>query len=491
MNGEIPAPVMTPQLTEPYPVELRDRVVRGLERVKAQQAERIKGLGLPAGTPELVEEEEMNEPFYLVDLEAVYELHQRWRAALPCVEPYYAVKCNPNAAVLELLNRLGTGFDCASSDEIDRVAAMGVGAERIVFANPCKMSSQIEHARTRGVRRMTFDNADELVKVAQHYPGAEMILRIVTDDSHSLCRFSSKFGAPLRTVPGILAAAAKLGVSVVGVSFHVGSGCADAAAFAAAARDALAVFAMGKDYGFEMSVLDIGGGFQGVDKAEPPLELVAAHLLPVLAQFPPGTRFIAEPGRYFVARSHTLVANIHSRRLLTDDATGRVLEALYYINDGVYHSFNCIFFDHQHPFPLTLLVPGTPDAAARPLVPSTVFGPTCDSLDCICKDIPMPLLSVGEWLFFRDMGAYTSAAMTRFNGFPGAVTTLYTWGNTFLDDALAAVATAVPAVVPTAPTDPAPVVVPVPVLAAPAVPECIPMSPVDSPAQSPAVRLLP
>lgn len=250
---------------------------------------------------------------------------------------------------------------------------------------------------------MTFDNADELVKVAQHYPGAEMILRIVTDDSHSLCRFSSKFGAPLRTVPGILAAAAKLGVSVVGVSFHVGSGCADAAAFAAAARDALAVFAMGKDYGFEMSVLDIGGRLPG--RRQGGAAARARRRAPA-----PGAR--AVPARHALhrrARALLCRALPHARREHPQPPPPHRRRHRPRPRGPLLHQrrrlpqLNCIFFDHQHPAPAHPPPPGAPSSAARPVVPSTVFGPTCDSLDCVCKDVPMPLLDVGDWLFFPDM----------------------------------------------------------------------------------------
>jgi len=240
----------------------------------------------------------------------------------------------------------------------------------------------------------------------------------------------------MRTVPDILAAAQKLGVKVVGVSFHVGSGCSDAEAHAQAARDALKVFEMGKQYGFNMNVLDIGGGFQGGVHVKPTLKEVADKLLPVLAQFPEGTKFIAEPGRFFVAKAHTLVTYIHSRRVIYDPETKKPVQVLYYTNDGVYHSYNCIFFDHQHPHPMSMVVPGTPDAEGRPVLPSTVFGPTCDALDTIITDIPLPMMEVGEWLFTRDMGAYTNAALTHFNGFTGAITILYMWGDEFIDDAI-------------------------------------------------------
>jgi len=417
-----------------YPVEVRERVVKALEMVKEKQNARVKSLDLPAGTPELREEEETSDPFYMIDVKEICQLYKEWRETLPCVRPYYAVKCNPNDKLIQLFHRLGIGFDCASSDEIDRVMKFGATPEHMIFANPCKMASQVQHARKCGIKRMTFDNVDELVKIAKHFPDAEMILRIVTDDSHSLCRFSSKFGAVKRSVPTLLAEAQKLGVKVIGVSFHVGSGCSDAEAHAQAARDALKVFELGKQYGFNMNLLDIGGGFQGGVMVKPTLKEVADKLLPVLKTFPEGTTFIAEPGRYFVAKSHTLVANIYARRICYDEETNKPSQVLYYINEGVYHSYNCIFFDHQHPIPRPLIVPGSEEAKSRPMVSSVVFGPTCDALDCIIKDAEMPLMEVGEWMFTTDMGAYTNCAKTHFNGFDGADTLIYTYGDEFIGD---------------------------------------------------------
>jgi len=371
-------------------------------------------------------------PFYVVDLEPVVSRFLAWRTSLPCVEPHYAVKCNPNPVLLKTLAALGAGFDCASSDEMDRVMSLGVAADRIIFANPCKMATQITHARQLGVTRMTFDNEDELLKVAQCFPEAELVLRIATDDSHSQCRFSTKFGAAMEDVPSILETAARLGLNIVGVSYHVGSGCGDPRSHAAAATDALAVFHMGVQYGFRMTLLDIGGGFLGEDNPSPSVGDIAANLLPVLDRFPMGTRFIAEPGRYFATACHTLVANIQSRRLVKDHM-GNVTRCLYYINEGVYHGFNCIFFDHQHPLPRTMLFPGLED---RPIVPCTVFGPTCDSIDCVCKDVLMPVLGIGDWLFFTNMGAYTTAATTHFNGFAGAVDYVYMFGDAILSPSL-------------------------------------------------------
>jgi ornithine decarboxylase len=372
------------------------------------------------------------EPFYLVDLEKVCEKYVQWQQLLPMIEPYYAVKCNPNPAILHTLERLGTGFDCASKDEIDRIIDMGVDPSRIIFANPAKLESHILHAKIRDVKRMTFDNEDELIKIARIFPEAEFVLRIITDDSQSLCKFSCKFGMLLKDVKSVLKLGQELNIKIVGVSFHVGSGCLDPSAFGKAMRDAATVFEWGKIYGHNMSLLDIGGGFQGLDDMKPSLRDVASHITPELYRFPPGTKFIAEPGRYFSAKSHTIIVRIHSRRVIRDEY-GSPVKVLYYVNDGVYQSFNCIFFDHQTPAPIVVPDESREGQLEGPMYPSTLFGPTCDSLDCLCKDSPLPLLEVGQWFYFENMGSYTTAAATRFNGFAGAVTCHYMWGQRFLD----------------------------------------------------------
>ena len=74
---------------------------------------------------------------------------------------------------------------------------------------------------------MTFDNADELYKIARAHPRAKCIIRILTDDSKSLCPFGIKFSTSLAAVPGLLAEVRELSIDVIGVSFHVGSGCYD------------------------------------------------------------------------------------------------------------------------------------------------------------------------------------------------------------------------------------------------------------------------
>src|SRR5450432_1228422 len=162
---------------------------------------------------------------------------------------------------MRLLAELGTGFDCASKAEIEQVLGMGVDPNRIIYAQPCKTSSYVRYAASQGVKQMTFDNTDELYKIKKLFPDAELFLRIQTDDSSSLCRLSLKFGAALDSTDNLLKLAKELGLNVVGVSFHVGSGASDPLAFLKAVRDARVVFDQASTYGYSLRTLDVGGGF--------------------------------------------------------------------------------------------------------------------------------------------------------------------------------------------------------------------------------------
>lgn len=228
-----------------------------------------------------------------------------------------AIKSNPDPYVLRLLASLGAGFDCASSGEITNVLGLDVAPSRIIFANPCKATSFIRHAAKSNVEMMTFDNSDELCKISRSFPAAKLVIRIHTDDTKALCRLNLKFGASLVAVPGLLSKAKELGLNVIGVSFHVGSGCFDSSAFSDAIRRSRAVFDMGREAGYEFSMLDIGGGFEDATFDATALAISSA----INAYFPDRKeaclRIIAEPGRYFVSKAFSLATNVIARRTPT------------------------------------------------------------------------------------------------------------------------------------------------------------------------------
>ncbi|KAK1219460.1 Ornithine decarboxylase [Marasmius sp. AFHP31] len=375
--------------------------------------------------------------FFVADLSKVYNQYQRWVACFPEIKPYYAVKCNPDPYVLRLLAALGTGFDCASNNEISQVLKIGgIHPDRVIFANPCKALSFIRNSAKVGVDMMTFDNSDELYKVKRAHPNAKLVVRILTDDTKSLCQLGLKYGAPLDTVPGLLAKAKELGLNVIGVSFHVGSGCYDPSVYSDAVRRAKAVFDMGKDAGYTFDLLDIGGGFE-----DALFEQSAGVVRVAIDQYFPdrqGIKIIAEPGRFFVSKAFSLAANIIARRAplpdgnvaATQQVDGDQPSVMYYINDGVYGAFNCIMFDHQTVHPYVLSLDGSfhvPTTEAQSTC--SIWGPTCDSIDCVCPSTKLPnSLRVGDWLGFDNMGAYTVCAASQFNGFEVS-NVIYTTGG--------------------------------------------------------------
>lgn len=363
----------------------------------------------------------------LVNTQKVVEQWHRWKQNLPRAQPYYAVKCNGDLSILQMLASLGSNFDCASQGEIDVILkTMQLGPDRIVYSNPCKQEYGIRHAKQRKVKLTVFDNIDELVKLARIFPDADLLLRIATDDSGAQCPLSCKFGASSSQWVGLLDKAKSLGLHVRGIHFHVGSGCSQLGIFSKALKDARRVFDLGIERGFNMNILNLGGGFPGIvrdptasiPKGSVTFEDLCSEIRPALdALFPEsdGYHVMAEPGRFFAASSSALAVKIYSRRKPIDTEKGSGGNFLYYINDGVYGSFNNLIFDHADVVPRILIQPSP--SCGTPPVESAIFGQTCDGFDCVKRRIPLPLLEVGDWLMFEEMGAYTICAASTFNGF--------------------------------------------------------------------------
>jgi len=401
------------------------------------------------------------EPFFIVNVAAILNQHKNWLMKMPRVKPYYAVKCNPTNIMIEVLAALGVNFDCASKGEIEQVLSLNVTPDRIIYANPCKTRSYVKHARTRDVNLMTFDSELELKKIADLYPECRLILRIKVDDSQSVCKFSSKFGASIDDAFNLLHLAQKLNLNIVGVSFHVGSGCESAFAFEKAIEDAKVVFDYGLKIGFkQMHILDIGGGFPGCSKPVVSFDEIANVVSHTLnREFPvnyvEGLEIIAEPGRYYAAQTFTLATQIIAKKNYTynteeiqmnseaiqndgllkfqpnlvDDEQQNDLKmknvdqkrgVMYYLNDGVYGSFNCTIFDYMKVNPQPYYLNNDENIVKMSklnYLKTTLWGPTCDSLDKIRDNIYLPEMEIGDWIIFREMGAYTICAASNFNGF--------------------------------------------------------------------------
>ncbi|XP_051044309.1 antizyme inhibitor 2 [Phodopus roborovskii] len=356
------------------------------------------------------------DPFMVLDLDVLVGRHQAFLQALPQVQPFYAVKCNSRPWVLRVLAALGAGFDCASQGELEQVLGLGVAPSRIIFANPCKAVSHIQYAARFGVQLMTFDSEEELAKVAQHHPGARLVLRIQIQNSQSTFPLNDKFGARLEACGHLLQAARELGLAVVGASFHVGSDCQTPQSYRQAIADCHGVFEMGRRAGHHMSLLDLGGGFPGTEGSKAKFEEMARVINAARAQyFPEGTgvEVIAEPGRFYMESVCTTAVNIIAKKAALESGGHKKLA--YYLNEGYYGAFR-IFL--REPVPRIPIVAKEFPSEPR-LLPCTLYGPTCDAFDRLfSKEVQLPELDVGDWLIFPDTGAYTSSMTSTFNGFP-------------------------------------------------------------------------
>jgi ornithine decarboxylase len=358
-----------------------------------------------------LESHQGEQPFFIVNLAEVIKKINQWREQLPRVQAYYAIKCNPDDVIIKLMSSMDMCFDCASKNEISKVISADVSPNKIIYANPCKMVEQIKYARANDVDLMTFDSSHELYKIKLYHPSAKLVLRIQTDDSKSRCKFNCKFGVSLDQVDELLQIAKYTDLDIVGVSFHVGSGCEDENVFRTAISDCKTVYDMAKDKGFNFELVDIGGGFPGDDDEyfKRMCSVINSSIDEYFKEI--DIKFIAEPGRYFVTSAYTMITSVINKKVVKNDQDNSK-HIIYYLSEGVYGSFNNTVFDHAQ----LKLLPFNERNEKQ--YECTIYGPTCDSMDKIAIDCKLPDLSIGEVIYVEDMGAYTIAASSNFNGFP-------------------------------------------------------------------------
>ena len=335
-------------------------------------------------------------PLLIVDCERVRRQYRMLRRALPRVDLHYALKPLPHPAVVQTIIDEGGWLDLATTGEVELVARLGIDPARCIHTHPIKRDIDIRAALDRGVRVMVADNPDEVRKFAAYAGRAELLLRVSYRSPGAVCDLSRKFGCDPEAVLDLARLARSLGVTVRGLSFHVGSQAGDpgkhveaiescAALMAAARRDKLGVF----------DTLDIGGGFP-IDYAKraPDIQRFCAPIRTALARLPRRVRVIAEPGRFIVGPSAISVSTVMGR-------AQREGHWWYYLDDGLYGSYSGQLFDHAR-YPVEAL---GDDGGKR--LPSVLAGPTCDSIDVIAENLMLPQLDVGALIVGRAMGAYT------------------------------------------------------------------------------------
>lgn len=355
-------------------------------------------------------------PLFVVDHEVLRGNFRAFRSYLPRVQPYYAVKANPDPEIIRTLFRIGSSFDVASIAEFNLVYEniRALPAEerqdfiwnKVIYANPIKDRRTLEELdRYRPL--VVYDNVEEIGKIRRHAPNAGLALRIRVPNTGSMVELSSKFGAAPGEAVDLMARAIDAGLAVEGLTFHVGSQCTNFDNYVQALATSAAIMEEAEARGIKLKLLDIGGGFPArYDRNVRPFRDLARILgAEIRRLFPKELEIIAEPGRYMVGTAATAVAEVIGK-------SERDGKRCYYINDGIYHTFSGILFDHCQ-YHLKAFKRG-------PKRISAVFGPTCDALDTVSRAEDLPELELGDLVYSENIGAYSHASSTWFNGFPPA-----------------------------------------------------------------------
>ena len=355
-------------------------------------------------------------PVVVIDHDVIRKNYAGFKKHLPKVQCYFAVKANPAPEIVRTLYKIGASFDVASLPEFmlvyDNIKRLPPKQQqdfiwdKIIYANPTKPKETLL-ALDKYKPLVTYDNLNELKKIRQFAPHAGVVLRLRVDNTGSQCELSSKFGCATGEAVDLIKTAFAMGLVVEGLSFHVGSQCTNFQNFVQALNAAAAVMRESKSRGHEIKILDIGGGFPAPynKHVRPFRELARVINAEIDRLFAPNIQILAEPGRFLVATAATSVARIIGKAV-------RDGKPCYYIDDSVYHTFSGIIFDHCQ-YHLKAFKKGKTDICA-------VFGQTCDGLDTISQSEELPDLEIEDLVYAENIGAYSNASATWFNGFPPA-----------------------------------------------------------------------
>lgn len=367
---------------------------------------------------ELLELVERNgTPLLVLDHNRIRDNYRMFKKHLPQVQCYYAVKANSNQQIIETLFHEGSSFDVASYHEFMQIYQYIKHFEKkdkkyyvwdkIIFSNTIK-----DRATLRKIKEykplVTYDNRAELKKIKEYCDTAGLVLRLRVPDTGSQVEMSSKFGAEPADGMALIDEAFNLGLTVEGLSFHVGSQCTNFNNYTEALAITSEIFHSARKKGYNLNLIDIGGGFPvPYDPQVPEFTKLSAILNSEIKRlFPEDIQVLAEPGRFIVATAAVLVSEIIGK-------ARRDGKVFYHINDGVYHTFSGVVYDHWIPN-FKAFKDGETEICA-------VVGPTCDSFDKVSLAVELPgNLEVGDFLLTENIGAYSIASATKFNGFDGA-----------------------------------------------------------------------
>ncbi|MEU0541240.1 type III PLP-dependent enzyme [Nocardia sp. NPDC005978] len=350
-------------------------------------------------------------PCLVIDLNRVRANYRALQAALPSARIRFAVKASPVPEIIRLLNDEGAEFDVASVGEIELCLAQGVDPAVMCYGNPIKKAAHIAAAHAAGVRRFASDTEDDLVRIAEHAPGAEIELRFLASAPASQTPFGVKFGCAPGEAVQLLVRAHDLGLTIAGPYFHVGSQQLDPIAWQIGIEQAGAIAEALAAKDIPVKAVNIGGGLpiSYADAAPGVDELGAVIAAAAARHLPEHTALIVEPGRALVGNTGVIHGEVVNVRQAPDGRRWIYLDIGRY--NGMAETENeYIAYRFQT------------DRDGDPMDEVVVAGPTCDGDDVLYQRTRVLLpttLRAGDPIRILETGAYTASySSVSFNGFP-------------------------------------------------------------------------
>lgn len=351
-------------------------------------------------------------PTLVVDTDAVAAQYQALARGLGRARIHYAVKANPEAAILRRLVGEGASFDAASRAEIEMCLAAGARPDQVSFGNTIKRASDIAFAHAQGITHFAADARQELDKLAQHAPGAQICLRLIVENSAADWPLSRKFGCTPDKALILMDYAKERGLQVSGLSFHVGSQTREPWMWEETLDQLASLWQRAQAAGHRLHLLNIGGGFPAnYGTLQQGAEHYAAEVMArVEARFAHVPQIMAEPGRGLVAEAGAIVAEV----LLVSQKHTNDLHRWVYLDIGKFSGL-AETMDEAIRYPITT------SRDHEVTGPCVLAGPSCDSADVLYEKQPVQLpvgLCAGDQVILHACGAYTSTyASVGFNGF--------------------------------------------------------------------------
>lgn len=361
-----------------------------------------------------IQANQYDRPTLLIDVDQVEENYKKLKTGMPTAHIHYAVKANPHPEILKRLVQLGCRFDAASIGEIDMCLLAGADPSHISFGNTVKRVQDIEMAYSKGIRLFAADAYEELEKIEKYAPHSSVFIRVLMRSTEAEWPLSRKFGCSSSMVIPLMYEAADRGLNPVGLSFHVGSQTRHPHMWYDSLDAVAAIWHNAKEEGFDLSLLNIGGGFPayyGVDITEPE-EYGSKILEAVQERFGDVLYIMAEPGRGLVGNAGCIAAEVLLVSRKHDEDPVRWV----YLNIGRFHG---LAETESEAIKYQFL---TPDCKDTEMTPCILAGPTCDSADVMYEEHKINLpndLTFGDRFVILNCGAYTSTySSVAFNGFP-------------------------------------------------------------------------